>query len=648
MRARTGRRRRLYDGPVTALHLVSALAAAAGLALAVDGLGARLGGGDAGARWIRGWTLLWWTVALAATAAGPLAGVVAGSGLALAGLVAGALRHAPGPRSLLPPLAALLAGAPLWLAPPFFYDALVYHLGLPWTWLVNGSFAPVPHHVFSHFPLAASAVYLLPVGWGVPEAAAGLHWMGLVVAMAASRRLARRLGAGRLAWIAPATLAGVWHLVWIATHAAADALVLAALVVALDALAESPEPRWADLAFACGLAAATKYPAVVPTAAVLIGGALAVRRAWGRWLATAAGAVALASFVPVRNLALTGNPVYPLLWPMLGGAGWTARDDARWSALVHEGVDGAASLVTGLWRLLAPGNGLGWAAIAAVPLAVVAVLAARRGSPARRIAVVAGLMLVAWLVTSQTVRYAFPLAAALAVLAAAGAARLPRTARTTATALVALAVAAGVWQLAAMELGTLQKHRLWTGDREAWRAAVVVNDPLPAYRAAAALGPEARLLVVGEGRSWGCPLPHHVSSPYDLQLVQEIVEAAPDDDAVAGALAAAGWTHLLVNRGELARLGGPDFQVLRWRSEADAERWRRFVGRWTAPVWQDGTCSLLRFHHAAAPPADPGGRLEREPDAGRSAGPDSAHPRPLGDPGAGGGRRLGGPDVRGR
>ncbi len=633
---------------MTAPHVVSALAAAVGLGLAVDGLGARLGGGDAGARWVRGWTVLWWTVALAATAGGPLTGVVAGTALALAGLVAGALRPAPAPRSLLPPLAALLAGAPLWLAPPFFYDSLVYHLGLPWTWLVNGSFAPIPHHVFSHFPLAASAVYLLPVGWSVPEAAAGLHWLSLVVALGASHRLARRLGADRLAWIAPAALAGVWHIVWIATHAAADGLVLAALVVALDALADDPEPRWLDLALACGLAAATKYPAVVPTAAVLAGGALALRRGWGRWLATAAGAVALASFVPVRNLALTGNPVYPLLWPVLGGAGWTARDDARWTALVHEGVGGAASLVTGLWRLLAPGHGLGWAAVATVPLAAVALTRTGRRAPARRVAAAALLMLVAWLVTSQTVRYALPFAAALAVLAAAGAAALGRTGRAVAVATVGIAVAHGAWQLASMELGTLHKHRLWAGDREAWRAAVTVNDPLPAYRAAAALGPEARLLVVAEGRSWGCPLPHHVSSPYDLQLVQEVVEASPDDDAVAGALAAAGWTHLLVNRGELARLGGPDFQVLRWQTDADAERWRRFVERWTTPVWQDGTCSLLRFHHAAAPPADPGGRLQREPDAGRGAGPDSADLRPDGDPCAGGRRRLGGPDVRGR
>lgn len=620
---------------MTEFSLVAACGSAAGLVLAIDGLGQILGGRDLLSRWIRGWTVLWWTVCVAALIGGPMTGVVVGSVLAVAGFVRHAQVAIQQPRRMGLPIAGLAIGAPLWLAPPFFFDTLVYHLGLPWTWLVNGSFSPIPQHVFSHFPLAASAVYLLPVAWGVPEAAAALHWMSFIVALVGLYRLAARLGGGAWSWFAPAALCGCWHLVWIAGVAAADMVALASFVAALDAVTDEPAVRWLDLSLACGLAAAAKYPAVVPTAALLVVAAALFWRHWRQWLGAAAGAVALASFVPIRNLITTGNPVFPLLWSVLGGAGWTARDEARWAALVHEGVGGIGSLATGLWRLFDPATGLGWAALVTVPLAAAAVARGNHRAPSQRLAVITCAATFGWLVTSQTVRYAFPLAAALAVLAAAGLAVLPRSARLAASLGLGIAISVGLLQLGGMVFGALQMDRLWFGDREAWRATVTVDDPLPAYHAAADLSPGSRLLVVGEGRSWACPIPHHVSSPYDLQLVQAMVEAAPTADRLAADAAAAGWTHLMINRGELARLGGPDFQVLRWRSAADAQRWRQFLRRWTTVIWRHDDCFLLRFHDVAAAAPDPGRGLQREPDPPGRPRPDSEIFGPVDDTGTG-------------
>jgi hypothetical protein len=266
-----------------------------------------------------------------------------------------------------------------------------------------------------------------------------------------------------------------------------------------------------------------------------------------------------------------------LLWRLLGGAGWSARDDARWEALVHEGVGGAGSLLTGLVRLVRPPDGLGWWLLVAVVLAAVAVLRGDDLARRRRLVLTAAVVsLAGWLLTSQTVRYAFPVAAMLAVLAAVGMRWLPRWAAATAAAIAAVTVVLGVTDLASFTFGRLEIQRIWSGEatREEWRHRVTVNDPLPAYRAAEdGLLPSARLLVVGEGRSWGCRVPHHVSSPYDLQLVQDWVESLPDSESVARAAASEGWSHLLINWGELARLGGPDFQVLRsWKSGASVHR----------------------------------------------------------------------------
>ena len=116
---------------------MSALAAAAALAVAVDRIGAWLGGEGLAARWVRGWTALWWLLAVTAVATRPAAAVAVGSVVAAIALGDALRSSRDRPRELVAGAAALLAGAPLWLAPPVFYDTLVYHLGLPWSWLVN-------------------------------------------------------------------------------------------------------------------------------------------------------------------------------------------------------------------------------------------------------------------------------------------------------------------------------------------------------------------------------------------------------------------------------------------------------------------------------------------------------------------------------
>lgn len=125
---------------------------------------------------------------------------------------------------------------------------------------------------------------------------------------------------------------------------------------------------------------------------------------------------------------------------------------------------------------------------------------------------------------------------------------------------------------------------------------MTVDDPAPGFAACGRLlPPDARVLIVGEGRSFGMPRPHHASSPYDEQLVQGVVEEAADAQAVATALRAAGWTHLFISRLELARLGGADYRVLRWRSEAARERWGTFLRDSTGPVWSSGGLEVRRI-----------------------------------------------------
>ena len=111
------------------LHTVGILAATAALAGGIAELGRWLGGASPLARWVRGWTALWWLIAVAAQVIDPAVAAVAGSLLVIAAFAAWGYRERHVARPWLLGSAALLAGAPLILCPPVFYDALVYHLG---------------------------------------------------------------------------------------------------------------------------------------------------------------------------------------------------------------------------------------------------------------------------------------------------------------------------------------------------------------------------------------------------------------------------------------------------------------------------------------------------------------------------------------
>jgi hypothetical protein len=576
------------------VHELAALALTAAMAGGIVGLGGALAGSTLADRVVRGWTVLWWSIALAAQLLTPRVAVGVGVVVAAAGLVVLAREaRRVRARTVTAGLLAVMAGAPLWLLPPVFYDALVYHLGLPWSWLANGSFAPVAHNLFTHFPLAASTVYLVPVGLGLPEAAAGLQWFVFLAVLSSLVLLARNLGAGRWSWLAALLLAVCWHAVWMGAVASADHLVLLGTLAALERVTASrtPTPNGiASAGFALGLAAAAKYTAFPPVLAVLVAASIV-------WplrgvVSSAAVAVASSSFWWIRNLVTVGNPFYPLLWGILGGRGWTAGDEARFSALVHEGGGGMVGVARGLVHLVVPPDGLGWWLVLALPV-VAAALAAT--GPLRRqrwaMATFVVVAAVAWLLTSQTTRYALPLGAAVAALAAAGVATSSARLRRWLAAALVLAAAAEAVALAGFFFGVLGVHQVWLGrvSAEVWRHAVTIDDPLPGYRACARLLPaDARILVVAEGRPWGCPRPHHVSSPYDSQLVQAIVESSSDAHEAAARLRAAGFTHLFINWAEARRLGGDDYRVLRFDSSRGEVVWRELLTACTAPVYREG------------------------------------------------------------
>ncbi len=215
------------------------------------------------------------------------------------------------------------------LAPPFKFDALVYHLSLPQAFLREGRLVFTPENPYWGLPLLVEMLYLWSMGIAGLAGAGTLGWCLGALALLGTWDLASRL-APRGAWAAVgALLAGetLWSSLGWAYADWPAALFVAAALLALERAGWRPAPgRALAVGLLCGFALAAKMTA----GAALVGLAL-ILLVWsgrGRFSTMAlflAGALLAFGLWPLRNFLVTGAA----LWPFWGeAAGITALHQA--------------------------------------------------------------------------------------------------------------------------------------------------------------------------------------------------------------------------------------------------------------------------------------------------------------------------------
>jgi hypothetical protein len=311
----------------------------------------------------------------------------------------------------------------------FLYDTLSYHLHAPATWLRDGRISIVPAVFGDPAPAYAPAnvellfaFLLAPTRSGALAQAGQAPLAGLAcLALAATVREAGGPRAAALgAALAFLFVPEVWQQATSAmTDVGAAAFFFATLpfAVRLARAGRAPAARDAGaLGLAAGLCVGAKVVGAVFTLPILAVAAGACarggRRAWRVAAALAVAFVATGGYFYVRNLAITGNPLYPLALK-LGGATLAPGiyDAATLRSSVYHVARGELAALGRL--LLEPG--VAFAAGAALALG----LAARRAPAWPVLAVV--LVALFWLaIPYQESRFLFPLWGVLAVAMAAG------------------------------------------------------------------------------------------------------------------------------------------------------------------------------------------------------------------------------------
>lgn len=215
------------------------------------------------------------------------------------------------------------------LAPPIKYDALMYHLVMPQTYIQQGRITHIPWLVMSGMPQCTEMLFTLAMFWGGQAAAAVLGWLIGLLALLGMIGFFQdgQADHGRIGWVAAAALmAGETFAVSLA-WAYIDWTGLLFGICCFTALhAWMKVDRIYSVLTAglfAGLAFTTKY-----TGGVLILCALVVvvvqighyskdcqPGKWRTLSAFLAGAAAFPLAWLARNLILTGNPVYPFFFP---------------------------------------------------------------------------------------------------------------------------------------------------------------------------------------------------------------------------------------------------------------------------------------------------------------------------------------------
>lgn len=215
--------------------------------------------------------------------------------------------------------------------PPFFFDALVYHLAVPHKYLLLHRFHYIPHQPFSNFPMNFGMLCIVALSFSTGMLAKLLSWAYFPLSVLAVYGFAKSRWGNLVATTSATILFLVPGCLILSTLTAVDNMVMFYSFLCFSALLSwraSRERAWFIWAAVfCSLAIGVKYHAIVVTflpaillllvyefqaekASILRGGqqvmlfSLVVLLGVSPWLA--------------KNFFYTGNPLYPFFNALFG------------------------------------------------------------------------------------------------------------------------------------------------------------------------------------------------------------------------------------------------------------------------------------------------------------------------------------------
>lgn len=463
--------------------------------------------------------------------------------------------------------------------PPRDFDVREYHLQGPKEWFLDGRISFLEHNVYTSFPFLSEMLSLngmvLADDWNDGALAGKVilacfqllttlcvfattrRWFGTPAALIAALTYLTVPWTLRISLIAYAEGAITFYLMvtvmsGLIASSVEDASVRRRLILLTGLLA--------------GSAMASKYPGVVSV--VIPVGLLLL---WSRRrpvaqlpaiaMVFAAGVLLTVGPWLIRNTVNTGNPVYPLVYGVFGGADWSPDMDAKWKRGHSPSNHNPAEIPQHLLSVVSDSD---WTSGLLFALAVPALLLCRGHVSSRWLWLMLVWMLVTWwLITHRIDRFWIPVIPVVAVLA--GAAWTLFRGRLWHSLLIVCVVCCCLFNLQIWRSG-LVGFQAGLLDMQAARSMAVRADFKSLH---AALTSENRILMVGEAEVFDLTIPVAYNTVFDESLLEQWTADESDDrfwsaerrmkppEDILRTFKEQGVTHVYVNWLEIKRYRSP-------------------------------------------------------------------------------------------
>ena len=485
---------------------------------------------------------------------------------------------------------AILMGASL---PSVDFDVREYHLQGPKEFLLNGRISFLKHNVYTSFPfltemLSLNAMTLCGDWWGGAIAGkvvlASFAFFTALLLWSAGRAIDR--WAGPLAVLVWVTSPWCYRASTIAyTEGALSYYVLAVLVFGHIAWKTSDTRLWGVVGLLAGSAMSCKYPglvqAVVPAGLVVAwftfaqepSGAEPSPKRWSAFIYFVTGTSIAFGPWALKNLAETGNPVYPLGYSVFGGVDLDAAWATKWAGghsppfnVLTEPIRAIPDFVFAARDVFVKNDWQTPLVLCFAPLAFMTFFRERRA-----VLIAAGLFtlwlyVMWWALTHRIDRFWVPMLPVVCLLAGVGLrwpallehAELDKSWRWIGGGLVTLSLLYHAPFIAAGQAG----YQQWLAPYDVARQQIantspsieLLNQLLPV---------NSRPLLVGEAQVFDMRVQPVYNTVFDDSIFQELTSAdrtVPDvdqptatKDEICARLTNAGVTHVFVNWSEVLR-----------------------------------------------------------------------------------------------
>ena len=215
--------------------------------------------------------------------------------------------------------------------PPFFYDALAYHLAVPHKYLQHHGFHFLPHHYYSNFPANIGMIFLIGLSFSGGMLAKLLSWLYAPMTVLAVYAFAKKHWGRSIALTSAAIISCVPGILILSTLTSVDLGVMFYSSLSFFALStwfSSNLRSWVLLSGVfCSLAIGSKYTAIPVTFASLAI-TLVVHKFFTEKRSMVSIFQELVTFSVIvffgispwlfKNFMYTGNPIFPFFNTLFG------------------------------------------------------------------------------------------------------------------------------------------------------------------------------------------------------------------------------------------------------------------------------------------------------------------------------------------